>query len=72
MRVALWVGDEREQQALTHEMEATMAAVFQPLAPAVAKNVSAETNTGTSTNTGGGGGGGRKRRRRKGRRRSRT
>ena len=51
-----------------------MAAVFQPLAPAVAKNVSAETNTDASTNTGngGGGGGGGKRRRRKGGRRDRT
>ena len=50
-----------------------MAAIFQPLAPAVAKNVSAETNSatggGSSTNTGGGGGG-RKRRRRKGRSRT--
>ena len=44
-----------------------MAAVFQPLAPAVAKNISAETNSAT-----GGGGGGRKRRRRKGGRRDRT
>ena len=35
-----------------------MAAVFQPLTPAIAKNVSSETNTETNTNTGGGGGGG--------------
>jgi hypothetical protein len=50
-----------------------MAAVFQPLAPAVAKNVSAETNSETFTNTGsGGGGGGRTRRRREGGRRTRT
>jgi hypothetical protein len=50
-----------------------MAAVFQPLAPAIAKNVSAETNSetggGSNTNTGGGGGG-HKRRRRKGRSRT--
>jgi hypothetical protein len=48
-----------------------MAAVFQPLAPAIAKNVSAETNsaTGGGSNTGGGGGG-HKRRRRKGRSRT--
>ena len=49
-----------------------MAAVFQPLAPAVAKNVSAETNTATGgrSSTNSGGGGGRKRRRRKGRSRT--
>ena len=50
-----------------------MAAVSQPLTPAVAKNVSAETNSAsggfTSTGTGGGG---RRRRRRKGGRRDRT
>ncbi len=49
-----------------------MAAVFQLLAPAVAKNVSAETNSETSPTSGNGGGGGRRRRRREGGRRTRT
>jgi len=50
-----------------------MATVFQPLQPAVARNVSAQSNTGgTGSNGGGGGGGGKRRKRRKGGRRSRT
>ena len=47
-----------------------MAVVFQPLTPALAKSVSAESNSGNSvSNSGNGGGGGRKRRRKGGRRR---
>ena len=65
------LGRGRERAASSYDEEATMAAVFQPLTPAVTKNVSAETNSETSINSGGGGGGGR-RRRRKGGRRNRT
>lgn len=54
-----------------------MAAVFQALTPAVARNVSSETNSVSNTNTGSGGGGGgggtgKRRRRRRGGRRNRT
>lgn len=52
--------------SLAFTKEARMAAtVFQPLTPALARNVSTETNTGGNSNTNSGGG---KRRRKRGRR----
>ena len=45
------------------------ATVFQPLTPAVARNVSTESNSGSNSNTNNGGG---KRRRKRGRRGSRS